>query len=55
MGREVGGPPAGRAVASTGNTRAASTGAFAQMELNGIGSRAITSAWEILWGDFERR
>ena len=30
-----------------------STGAFAQMELNG--SRAITSAWEILEGYFERR
>ena len=52
VGREEGGPPAGRAVASTGNTLAASTGAFALMELNGIGSRAITSAWEIFWESF---
>ena len=60
MGREDG-PPGGRAVASSSNTRAqASTGcdSAAQTELNGMAigsSRAITPAWEIFSGYFEQR
>ena len=56
MERWGGRPPAVRAVATTGNTLGINRRLCRDgTEWNGIGSRAITSAWEILWGYFERR